>query len=255
MWRQTLAAGDSARAWDQFIARYGRLIHSVIRRTLADDEDADDVFSEVCADLCADDLRLPATHVDSGRASFATWLVTVVRHRAIDWVRRRDGRQRVKAPQGLSTLQQQIFNLILVEHRSHVEAYEIIRQRGTFTLSFAAFMREVSSTFTDLEHSTGKTITRYFPGPPPAIEQAAVEASDAVVISETASSIRAALDTLPPDERMAIQLFVVEELPAAAVARAVGWPNAKSVYNRVYRALETLRQELGTREIESGPDD
>ena len=40
---------------------------------------------------------------------------------------------------------------------------------------------------------------------------------------------------------MAVELHVVEELPAADVARLLGLPNAKAVYNRVYRALELLR--------------
>jgi DNA-directed RNA polymerase specialized sigma24 family protein len=38
-----------------------------------------------------------------------------------------------------------------------------------------------------------------------------------------------------------VRLFVVEEPPAAEVARIVGWPRAKTVYNRVYRALAAMR--------------
>jgi DNA-directed RNA polymerase specialized sigma24 family protein len=53
-----------------------------------------------------------------------------------------------------------------------------------------------------------------------------------------------ALQSLSADERLAVQLFVVDELPAVEVARIVGWPNAKAVYNRVYRALAQLRLRL-----------
>jgi DNA-directed RNA polymerase specialized sigma24 family protein len=49
------------------------------------------------------------------------------------------------------------------------------------------------------------------------------------------------LQTLPPDDRLALQLYVVEELPAADVAQRLGWPNAKTVYNRVYRTLSRVR--------------
>jgi DNA-directed RNA polymerase specialized sigma24 family protein len=36
----------------------------------------------------------------------------------------------------------------------------------------------------------------------------------------------------------------VEELSAADIARILGLPNAKAVYNRVYRGLELLRSTL-----------
>src|SRR5438034_463080 len=40
------------------------------------------------------------------------------------------------------------------------------------------------------------------------------------------------------------RLYVVEELPAADVARILGLPNAKAVHNRVYRALAAARARL-----------
>lgn len=254
MWRAKLAAGDSEAAWDLFIARYRRLIHAVIRRTLADDDDVSDVFAEVCADLCGDELARLARHTDSGKARFSTWLVTVVHHQTIDWVRHRDGRRRVTAPPGLTNIQQQIFDRIICEHRSHVEAYELIIQRSGPGLSFGAFMREVAATFETLERVSGKTVARYFPGSPQPIREAELHPHDALVLSESAVRLDAALATLPPDERLALQLFVIDELPAAAVARTVGWPNAKAVYNRVHRALAVLRREVERRGLEPGAD-
>ena len=46
------------------------------------------------------------------------------------------------------------------------------------------------------------------------------------------------------EDRVAVELHVLEELPAADVARLLGLPNAKAVYNRVYRALEVLRGQV-----------
>jgi DNA-directed RNA polymerase specialized sigma24 family protein len=65
--------------------------------------------------------------------------------------------------------------------------------------------------------------------------------------AETAESVRrlaAALASQPADVQLAINLFVVEGMSAADVARLVGWPNAKAVYNRVSRALANLRIHL-----------
>lgn len=39
-----------------------------------------------------------------------------------------------------------------------------------------------------------------------------------------------------------LDLYVVEDLPAAQVAKILGLPNAKAVYNRAQRTLAALRE-------------
>jgi DNA-directed RNA polymerase specialized sigma24 family protein len=53
--------------------------------------------------------------------------------------------------------------------------------------------------------------------------------------------------------RLAVTLYVVEGVAAAEVARVVGWPDAKAVYNRVSRALARLRS--GFEQEGLGPPD
>jgi DNA-directed RNA polymerase specialized sigma24 family protein len=77
-----------------------------------------------------------------------------------------------------------------------------------------------------------------------ALDDVAAPAVDPAENYDSARRVAEALASLPPAERVAVQLFVVEGMPAADVARAVGWPNAKMVYNRVYRALDALRVAL-----------
>ena len=78
------------------------------------------------------------------------------------------------------------------------------------------------------------------PPPPPA---ASLDSSgdDPAVRAEQRAILGAALASLPADDRLAVQLYVVDEMPAEDVARALGYPNAKTVYNRVYRALAAIR--------------
>ena len=249
-WRAKLSAGDAEGAWDEFIARYRRLILATIRRTLGDDDDVADVLAEVCANLSADNLARLERHTESGTARFSTWLVTVVHHQTIDWVRRREGRHRVRPPPGLSPLQQQIFQHVFDERRSHVEAYELIRQRSNPDLAFGAFVREVAATYRTVEQIRGRAATHYFAGPPIFSEQNEATVEEALIAAETGRRLVTALEILPADERLAVQLFVIDDLPAERVACAVGWPNAKSVYNRVYRALAELRKELESRGVE-----
>jgi RNA polymerase sigma factor (sigma-70 family) len=242
-WRSILAAGNTEAAWSEFIERYRRLIFAVIRRSTASQDDADEVFADICGQLSSDNMSRIARHDDKGPASFSTWLATVVQHLAIDWLRHRDGRLRITTPENLSPLQQFIFDRIVREQCSYVEAYEMAIQRIDSRLSFRTFMNEVRSTFSILERHTGGAV-HYFPGPPDPLLQPELPVSEKVNIAGSAAKVNAALDELPPDERLAIQLFIVEEVPAATVAGIVGWPNSKAVYNRVYRILERLRQKL-----------
>ena len=244
-WREKLQSGDTDAAWNLFIERYRNLIFAVIRRTLKDEDDIADVFSDVCADLSDHSLSLIAKQPESGKARFSTWLVTVVHHRAIDWVRHREGRRRIVVPNGLTPLQHEIFHRVVAEHRSHAEAYELIRQRTPSSLSFGDFLKEVTATYKVLD-TNHKGVGRYFPGPPIEIVKAEPDPHSALLLTESSEQLSRAMQALSPDERLAVQLFIVDELSAASVATIVGWPNAKAVYNRVSRALERLRRELET---------
>jgi DNA-directed RNA polymerase specialized sigma24 family protein len=62
--------------------------------------------------------------------------------------------------------------------------------------------------------------------------------------AERNALIEQGLASLSPEDRVVVELYVIEELPAGDVARIVGLPNAKAVYNRVYRALAIVRERL-----------
>jgi RNA polymerase sigma factor (sigma-70 family) len=95
-WRTRLEERDAVAAWDLFLERYRTLMLAAIKRLAPDPDDVMDVFVLVCEALRADDLARLRRFTDSGeqRASFSTWLVTVVRNLTIDWLRHRDGRTR-----------------------------------------------------------------------------------------------------------------------------------------------------------------
>lgn len=253
-WRAALSRGDVDAAWDLFIERYRRLIIASIRRTLDVHEDVPDVFAHVCQALSADGLARLRQYADrpDAPARFSTWLVVVVRNQTIDWMRRRSGRRRTAAPESLSPLQREIFRHVFADRRSHAEAYEILRSGAAPDLSFGAFLRELAETYRLVERSSGKGVLRHLAAPPVIEPGAAPHPQDAVSASEAREHLAEALDALPADVRAALQLFIVEDLPAADVARAVGWRSAKDVYNRVYRSLDRLRQALERKGIRAG---
>jgi RNA polymerase sigma factor (sigma-70 family) len=201
-----------------------------------------DVFSSVCAALAAaDSARLrAAAGITRDGADLAPWMVTVVRRIAIDWRRREEGRRRRVIPDGLSELHERIYTLRCLEGHSLVEAFEVLSSRGQIAMTFTTFLREVR----ELENRARCPDSRDVRRNEQISELVPDVVTDPVITAETVRRMETALDELPDDLRLAITLFVVDQLPAAQVAFAVGWPGAKTVYNRVTRALAALRARL-----------
>ena len=244
-WVAELNAGRPEAAWDLVVTRYRRLIFASIRHYAQDYDDVMDVFARVCEALREDDLRrlriwASAPHP---QAQFSTWLVTVVRHLTIDWFRQRDGRHRISALAAtLPPLGRRIFEHVFLQRRSHIETYELLRASEAPGLTFRDFLAELRATYQAVTEGRRGRVLREF-GPPPPLEDEA-ETAEPVDAAGRKAVLDRILASLDPVDRSAVHLYVVEELPAADIARIVGLPNAKAVYNRVYRALAALRERL-----------
>lgn len=240
-WIGELQRGSSDAAWDAFLDRYRRLIFAAIRHYAQDYDDVMDVFARVCESLRADDLRRLRSWAEqpNHRARFSTWLVTVVRNLTIDWFRVRDGRHRVSAiADRLPPVQRSIFEHVFVEGRSHLETYELLRAAKFPALSFREFLTELRQAYAvAMNGRRGRLFAEV--APPPAGE---VEIDDDA--GEDGELLDDALRSLSDQDRVTIEMYIVDRVPAAEVARIVGLPNAKAVYNLVYRALATLREHL-----------
>lgn len=257
-WQGQLRAGNPVRAWDLFLDRYRRLIFAAIRQYATDYDDVMDLFSAVCEGLRANDLARLRRFVDvtDRPARFSTWLVVVVHNLVIDWHRARVGRKRRSLLAGqLTSTQERIYEYVFYRSLSHLEAYEQLTTRDQIDISFGDFLRELRETYRLLGVQPGSADARR--RPTISLDTAGLtELPDRVVDELRPDSIRylnERLGELRPDDRAAVQLFVGEGLAAAEVARIVGWPSAKTVYNRVPRALATLRAEFLRRGL--GPDD
>jgi len=168
----------------------------------------------------------------------------------MDGCRHRDGRARLStAAAALPQLQQRIFAYVFLEQRSHIEAYELLRSRDGASLSFGVFLKELSATYAAVTEGRRGRVTAELAIPPPTSPD---PPGDPAVVAEQQALLARALETLSPDDRLAVQLYVVDEMPAEQVARALGYPSAKTVYNRVYRALATIRAQLEQAGVRGG---
>lgn len=252
-WVAPLEAGDPDAAWDLFIERYRGLIFGAIRHYTTEPDEVRDVFARVCEALRADDfarLRRCAAIVDPAR-SFSTWLVAVVHNLTIDWFRHRDGRPRLSAlAASLPPLLQRIFAYVFLEQRSHVEAYELLRSRDGASLAFGEFLHELGNTYRAATAGRHGRVAAELAVGLPALDTDPPD--DPAVLAERRGILAEVLDALPVDDRLAVQLYVVDEVPAAQIARALGYASAKTVYNRVYRALAAIRARLERAGIRGG---
>lgn len=245
-WAAALDRGAPDEAWDLCLARYRRVIFAAIRHYVRDDDDVMDVFARVCESLRADDLRRLRTWAAEPvhRARFSTWLVTVVRHLAVDWYREQHGRRRVSAlEQALPPLQRLIFEQVFLRGRSHAEAYEIIHAGAMPALGFREFLVALRETYRAA--AAGRrthAIAEMAPGPEPPDADGEPDWSVA-----HARQLKDAMASLPPEDRLLLQFYLIDELPARDVARMLALPNAKAVYNRTYRLLADLRADLERR--------
>lgn len=256
-WVVELREGRPEEAWSRFLDGYRRLIFAAIRHYAQDHDDVMDVFAEVCASLRSDQMRRLRERADdpAPRAQFSTWLVAIVRHQTVDWFRHREGRRRLSiAAESLPPLQRTIFGLVFLDQRSHTEAYEAIRARHAPDLSFREFLVELRATYQAVSEGHRGRVLREMarvPPPPPSPAIASTPAGE-VEAAERQELLSRALDSLSADDRAAVQLYVMEELPAEQVAKLLALPNAKAVYNRAYRAVALLRQWLQESGIRPG---
>jgi RNA polymerase sigma factor (sigma-70 family) len=242
-WASSLRSGNAEGAWDAFLATYRRLIFATIGRLVRDREERMDAFAMVCAGLRERDFQRLRRFDPGGPARFSTWLVTVVRNLVVDWHRQMHGRRRDDGRLGgFSDLDQRIYELLAHEGMSFIEAYESLRIEGGFSGSYGAFLKAVRRVHREVTRRAGP-LARELIGTDPAVELA----GDPVLLADHGPDherAMAVLQTLPEDVRVATLLFVVDDVPADDVARIVGWPGRKAVYNRVHRALATVRRRL-----------
>jgi RNA polymerase sigma factor (sigma-70 family) len=250
---EELRRGSSEAAWDLFLAQYRRVIFAAIYHYARDPDDAMDVFAWVTEALRRDDLRRLRRYAEepSHRARTSTWLVAVVHHLTIDWFRHRDGRRRLSTvADTLPPLRRRIFEEIYFERRPHVEAYELIRSSLAPELSFAQFLAELRATHEVVTRGQHGRVLRAMAARLP--EPSGVQAPRTGETAERRAILADAVGSLDTEDRRIVNLYIIDERPAASVASMLGLPNAKAVYNRVYRALGALRERLEQSGIRRG---
>lgn len=81
-------------AWDDFVARYSRLLLHMARNVMSDRDGVMDAYAYVLEQLRRDEFKALRAYSTDPRSRFTTWLAVVARRTCIDFHRQRYGRPR-----------------------------------------------------------------------------------------------------------------------------------------------------------------
>ncbi len=100
---------DANEAWKEFYETYCRVIYSYARRYGLSRDDAEDIVQEVFVKIMR---KLPSFHYDRTRGRFLSWIKTITRTTATDFLRRRrartEGQPQAHSPDGVQSVLEQI---------------------------------------------------------------------------------------------------------------------------------------------------
>ena len=135
---------------------------------------------------------------------------------------------------------------MFLDQRSQIEAYELIHAREAPTLTFREFLSELRATYHSVSAGRRGQLLRDLAPAPDVPEDLPADPTgpSAMGAAEQSQLVERALNVLGHDDRLIVELYVLEELPAETVAQILGLANAKAVYNRAYRALALVREHL-----------
>lgn len=249
---------DDASAWQHFFAEYSGLIYVVVRRQLfvEDEDEVRDVFVEVLHKLHQGKIS-----EYEGRAPLAAWLIVVARGTALDYLRKRDGRdQPPSAIRDLSNFERDVLRLRYVEGMTIDLIGDMMRARGLSVTS-----DELVETCHKIEHTLGARymrkleydhhaaiagvasgrLLRYLvhsrPDRSTEVHETPLERLLAMEETEArASRVHRLLAQLPDQERTVLRLRYIRGIAATAVAKMLGFRDAQTVYSVTRRAVDRL---------------
>jgi RNA polymerase sigma-70 factor (ECF subfamily) len=161
---ERLGARDGS-ALDELYARYGRPAYSLAFRVTGDQGFAEDVVQEVFLAL----WREPSRY-DRARGGFASWLLSMTHHKAVDAVRREESlrRRRTAAteeavammddPGAVSSVDEEVWSVLRAERVREALRGLPAPQREALTLAyFGGFTQREVAALTDTPLGTVKT--------------------------------------------------------------------------------------------------
>ena len=256
-------AQTPAQAWPRFQRLFARDIRRRIVRRFprADAAGRDDLYQEICLKLLEDDFdRIRKFH---GRGNFEGFVLVTVDRLLIDQLRKEARRRRLPAAvEAMPSLEQAVFvevawkdspsdpDVLLTRLAAAYPHADLDQVRGALervtgpvqaVRAAAAQGRSVS-----IEESADRGHPLSLPDGALNAEAAAIATEEDAARGAVVDAIKAAAETMPPDERHYLQIYfsATEALPPREIARLMGRPieEVRQIQQRVMRRVSQIAQ-------------
>lgn len=257
---EMVTAGSTAH-WHTFVDRYAGLIYSVVRRQLyiEDEDDIRTVFADILETLYRGKLE-----EFRGRSELSTWLIVVSRGKALDFLRRRDGRRR--APQGyddLSEFDRDVLRLHYAEGLNFEAITHTLAARGD-TVDAEKIAHAILKIESTLDHGYLRRLLADAKAPAMGIMSGRLldfltkthielelprgdrpdEVLERKSLEDTAERVWDLLSELSDDERSVVRLRYQEGWTARRISDHMGLGGQRRVYTMLDGAIRKLRNLL-----------
>lgn len=254
-----LNTGDSGAAWGAFIERYSPLIVRVLRQFEFEQDRQDDCFLHICEKLCENNFQRLLKFNTSGPARFGTWLGSVLHNLCVDWHRKEFGRAvMLPAISALPLFDQAVYKLYF-ERAMDRETCRHALQEEFPGLTEGQLSDSISRVHRTLTPRQRWRIATGYRGRSAAFKSNSNVLSlvDPDVGPESKASrdqqrrlVQDALATLPPTQRLLVQLRYEQGLTLKKIAELLGLADPFRARREIQAALEQLAAALPDLEIE-----
>jgi DNA-directed RNA polymerase specialized sigma24 family protein len=258
---RALLIEDVDRGWRAFIDQYTPALLAAIERAgIRDQDEAMELYTLACERLAADDCARLRRH-DPSKGALGSWLTVLIRNVVVDWVRSRAGRRRLfKSIQGLSALDQRVFELFYWENQTTSEMVGLLGEPfGSPTLAAVLeALERVQAALTERQRAelVAMGVRRSAPvsldastddDPPFDAADPTTDPERDARARELDALLDAAIHELPPQDGAIVRLKYGEGLSLRQICDALhleelGEPRMRGI-------LEMLKQRLAARRV------
>ncbi len=244
-------------AWKSFLEQNNRLIMSVIKNIVYDQDEAMEAYCFALDKLKADDCRkLTSYYAKSRNYNFETWIAVVVRNCCIDWIRKDKGRKRLlKAIEELPCVDQWIFRYIYWHRYSYDSLFKLLKNKHGFKISFDEMCSRIDQLNETLHSKAKWKLSQDLLAALPPLSLNDVDniagslsedhsPEEDLIHSNTSQIIEEILHSLPTREQLIIQLHFYRNLTLEEIARVLKMKNIWRVHRKLAKALKLLRKKF-----------
>ncbi len=253
---EALQSPNSRNAWEEFLDSYSGVLYQTARTYTSNDDAAADCYLNICEQLAGQGFRRLLKFKRYGGATFTTWLRVVARNLCFDWHRKQTGRRRpFKSLQSLSQLELDVFDYRFERGFSQEETLQRLRltaphidldqlaevecriehhlsSRQRWLLSTRP--RHVFSARAALLTEEGEESVARVP-------DTRLDQESLLVSHQQQAKIDKCVKSLPPSERLLLQLRFERDLTLDEIARLTELGDAQRVHRHIEVILRKLR--------------